>query len=189
MKLHEKTGKWENGRDDNGHVQCVASEGTDGGRAVSVPTSRYDWIEHERRASHSHPRWSSYQSNSRPLLRNAKIPTRGLAARSCSYRGGRGGSGQDRRTLALLFCYGYRHKHILPPFLFSCRWIVQFYIIQRQLKRNGGSTLPIVIATIGARVRVVMQTVIGDQGIVFEILPCFLTNRNGSHKNKKKSYG
>jgi hypothetical protein len=66
-------------------------------------------------------------------------------------------------TLALLFCYGYRHKP---------------------------HTLPIVIATIGARarVRVVMQTVIGDQGIVFEILPCFLTNRNGSHKNKK-NYG
>jgi hypothetical protein len=54
MKLHEKTGKGKNRRDDNGHVQCVASEGTDGWRAVSVSTSRYDWIEHERRASHSH---------------------------------------------------------------------------------------------------------------------------------------
>jgi hypothetical protein len=29
---------------------------------------------------------------------------------------------------------------ILPPFLFICRWIVQFYTIQRQIKRNGGST-------------------------------------------------
>jgi hypothetical protein len=28
---------------------------------------------------------------------------------------------------------------VLPPFLFSCRWIVQFCTIQRQLKRNGGS--------------------------------------------------
>jgi hypothetical protein len=28
---------------------------------------------------------------------------------------------------------------ILPPFLFICRWIVQFYTIQRQIKRNGGS--------------------------------------------------
>jgi hypothetical protein len=28
---------------------------------------------------------------------------------------------------------------ILPPFLFSCRWIVQFCTIQRQQKRNGGS--------------------------------------------------
>jgi hypothetical protein len=27
----------------------------------------------------------------------------------------------------------------IPPFLFSCRWIVQFCTIQRQLKRNGGS--------------------------------------------------
>jgi hypothetical protein len=27
---------------------------------------------------------------------------------------------------------------ILPPFLFICRWIVQFYTIQRQIKRNGG---------------------------------------------------
>jgi hypothetical protein len=29
---------------------------------------------------------------------------------------------------------------ILPPCLFICRWIVQFYTIQRQIKRNGGST-------------------------------------------------
>jgi hypothetical protein len=29
---------------------------------------------------------------------------------------------------------------ILPPFLFICRWLVQFYTIQRQIKRNGGST-------------------------------------------------
>jgi hypothetical protein len=29
---------------------------------------------------------------------------------------------------------------LLPPFLFSCRWIVQFCTIQRQLKRNGEST-------------------------------------------------
>ena len=28
---------------------------------------------------------------------------------------------------------------VLPPFLFSCRWIVQFCTIQRQLKRNRGS--------------------------------------------------
>jgi hypothetical protein len=28
---------------------------------------------------------------------------------------------------------------VLPPFLFICRWIVQFYTIQRQIKRNGGS--------------------------------------------------
>jgi hypothetical protein len=28
---------------------------------------------------------------------------------------------------------------LLPPFLFSCRWIVQFYTIQRHLKRNRGS--------------------------------------------------
>jgi hypothetical protein len=28
---------------------------------------------------------------------------------------------------------------ILPPFLFICRWIVQNYTIQRQIKRNGGS--------------------------------------------------
>jgi hypothetical protein len=30
---------------------------------------------------------------------------------------------------------------ILPPFLFICRWIVQFYTIQRQIKRNGRSTI------------------------------------------------
>jgi hypothetical protein len=31
------------------------------------------------------------------------------------------------------------HAYILlPPFLFICRWIVQFYTIQRQIKRNGG---------------------------------------------------
>jgi hypothetical protein len=30
---------------------------------------------------------------------------------------------------------------MLPPFRFSCRWIVQFCTIQRQLKRNGGSNL------------------------------------------------
>jgi hypothetical protein len=30
---------------------------------------------------------------------------------------------------------------LLPPFLFICSWIVQFYTIQRQIKRNGGSTL------------------------------------------------
>jgi hypothetical protein len=29
---------------------------------------------------------------------------------------------------------------VLPPFLFSCRWIVQICTIQRQLKRNGGSS-------------------------------------------------
>jgi hypothetical protein len=29
---------------------------------------------------------------------------------------------------------------LLPPFLFICRWIVKFYTIQRQIKRNGGST-------------------------------------------------
>jgi hypothetical protein len=28
---------------------------------------------------------------------------------------------------------------LLPPFLFICRGIVQFYTIQRQIKRNGGS--------------------------------------------------
>jgi hypothetical protein len=32
-------------------------------------------------------------------------------------------------------------KIILSPFLFICRWIVQFYTIQRQIKRNGGSIL------------------------------------------------
>jgi hypothetical protein len=31
-------------------------------------------------------------------------------------------------------------KIILPPFLFICRWIVQNYTIQRQIKRNGGSS-------------------------------------------------
>ncbi|PWZ45008.1 (DL)-glycerol-3-phosphatase 1, mitochondrial [Zea mays] len=31
-------------------------------------------------------------------------------------------------------------RMLLPPFLFSCRWIIQFCTIQRQLKRNGGST-------------------------------------------------
>jgi hypothetical protein len=31
---------------------------------------------------------------------------------------------------------------ILPPFLFICRWIVQNYTIQRQIKRNGGSICP-----------------------------------------------
>jgi hypothetical protein len=31
-------------------------------------------------------------------------------------------------------------RMLLPRFLFSCRWIVQFCTIQRQLKRNGGST-------------------------------------------------
>jgi hypothetical protein len=30
---------------------------------------------------------------------------------------------------------------LLLPFLFSCHWIVQFCTIQRQLKRNEGSTL------------------------------------------------
>jgi lipid-A-disaccharide synthase-like uncharacterized protein len=30
---------------------------------------------------------------------------------------------------------------ILPLFLFSCRWIVQFCTIQRQLKRNEGSII------------------------------------------------
>jgi hypothetical protein len=30
---------------------------------------------------------------------------------------------------------------LLPPFLFIFRWIVQFHTIQRQIKRNGGSTL------------------------------------------------
>jgi hypothetical protein len=33
-------------------------------------------------------------------------------------------------------------RHIslsLPPFLFICRWIVQNYTIQRQIKINGGS--------------------------------------------------
>jgi hypothetical protein len=29
---------------------------------------------------------------------------------------------------------------ILPPFLFICRWIVQFCTIQRHIKRNGGSS-------------------------------------------------
>jgi hypothetical protein len=29
---------------------------------------------------------------------------------------------------------------LLTPFRFSCRWIVQNWTIQRQLKRNGGST-------------------------------------------------
>jgi hypothetical protein len=30
-------------------------------------------------------------------------------------------------------------SNILPPFIFSCGWIVQFCTIQRQLKRNGWS--------------------------------------------------
>jgi hypothetical protein len=30
---------------------------------------------------------------------------------------------------------------VLPPFLFICRWIVQFYTIQRQIKSNGGSII------------------------------------------------
>jgi hypothetical protein len=30
-------------------------------------------------------------------------------------------------------------KYVLLPFLFICRWIVQFYTIQRQIKRNGWS--------------------------------------------------
>jgi hypothetical protein len=34
----------------------------------------------------------------------------------------------------------YIYYVVLPPFLFICRWIVQFYTIQRQIKRNGGST-------------------------------------------------
>jgi hypothetical protein len=32
-------------------------------------------------------------------------------------------------------------KMVLPPFLFIGRGIVQFYTIQRQIKRNGGSSL------------------------------------------------
>jgi hypothetical protein len=36
---------------------------------------------------------------------------------------------------------GSRKLKLLPPFLFICRWIVQFYTIQRQIKRNGGSTM------------------------------------------------
>jgi hypothetical protein len=31
-------------------------------------------------------------------------------------------------------CSSRRFKVILPPFIFSCRWIVQFCTIQRQLK-------------------------------------------------------
>jgi hypothetical protein len=38
---------------------------------------------------------------------------------------------------------------ILPPFPFSCRWIVQFCTIQRQLKRNGGSTKLLLEGKIG----------------------------------------
>jgi hypothetical protein len=30
---------------------------------------------------------------------------------------------------------------VLPPFRFSCRWIVQNWTIQRQLKRNRGSSI------------------------------------------------
>jgi hypothetical protein len=41
-------------------------------------------------------------------------------------------------TLNLPTCM---HDYILPPFLFICRWIVQFYTIQRQIKRNGGSII------------------------------------------------
>jgi hypothetical protein len=50
-----------------------------------------------------------------------------------------------------LKCFGYfnilpkattRNKFLLlPPFLFISRWIVQFYTIQRLIKRNRGSTL------------------------------------------------
>jgi hypothetical protein len=39
------------------------------------------------------------------------------------------------------FLNGVDTNLVLPPFLFSCRWIVQFYTIQRQLKRNGWSTM------------------------------------------------
>jgi hypothetical protein len=35
---------------------------------------------------------------------------------------------------------GFLEKRVLPPFLFIYRWIVQNYTIQRQIKRNGGST-------------------------------------------------
>jgi hypothetical protein len=42
---------------------------------------------------------------------------------------------------ASLRCYYRLCIVISPPFLFSCRWIVQFCTIQRQLKRKGGSTI------------------------------------------------
>jgi hypothetical protein len=32
-------------------------------------------------------------------------------------------------------------KMLLTPFLFICRWIVQNYTIQRQIKRNGESNM------------------------------------------------
>jgi hypothetical protein len=36
-------------------------------------------------------------------------------------------------------------KMLLPQFLFICRWIVQNYTIQRQIKRNGGRTIQVFI--------------------------------------------
>jgi hypothetical protein len=41
----------------------------------------------------------------------------------------------------ILLRFGFEMAYmILPPFLFICRWIVQFCTIERQIKRNGGST-------------------------------------------------
>jgi hypothetical protein len=53
-------------------------------------------------------------------------------------------------------------KDILTAFLFICRWIVQNYTIQRQIKRNGGSIFQISLD----------KTVKG--GITSNIFPCEL---------------
>jgi hypothetical protein len=44
-----------------------------------------------------------------------------------------------------MFLDGRRRLLALSSFLFSCRWIVQFYTIQRQLKRNGWSIKIIIV--------------------------------------------
>jgi hypothetical protein len=45
------------------------------------------------------------------------------------------GSAIHSETLNLILA---KPNWVLPPFLFSCRWIVQICTIQRQLKRNEG---------------------------------------------------
>jgi hypothetical protein len=47
---------------------------------------------------------------------------------------------QTKHTISSSNALVYFQKVVLPLFLFICRWIVQNYTIQRQIKRNGGST-------------------------------------------------
>jgi hypothetical protein len=98
----------------------------------------------------SFPKWPcpfDFHGRQKRAFRNAEFAV--PACRPVSFDsdgdqlGGRVGSIQ-RSEQRVHFCFPSSRTlqlllYILPPFRFSCRWIVQNWTIQRQLKRNGGS--------------------------------------------------